>query len=157
MSMRFAEVFLRLGASLVAWMMLFSHLLWLAALYVMNCGPDGDEMYRLLLGLAPFTCGFAVLLRVTRPFAEIHSMLRWLSLPLLLLLPFALRSVWQVIRSVNLNSVAICADMEPTTWQLMWAPIQVLTLICISYMLIRVWLDSSGSAKSDDQEIEQSN
>jgi len=155
--MRFAEVFLRLGTSLVAWMMLFAHFLWLAALYVMDCGPDGDEMYRVLLGLAPFSCCFAYLLRVTRPFVEIHSMLRWLGVPLLLLLPFALRSVWQVIRSVNLNSVAMCADTEPTTWQLLWAPVQVLTLVCVSYMLFRVWTDASGDASSVDPEIEQSN
>ena len=155
--MRFAEVFLRLGTSLVAWMMLFAHLLWLAALYVMECGPDGDEMYRLLMGLAPFSCAFAYLLRVTRPFVEIHSMLRWLAVPLLLLLPFALRSVWQVIRAVNLNSVGMCAETEPTTWQLLWAPIQVLTLICVSYMLFRVWRDSRGDANSDNREIEQSN
>jgi hypothetical protein len=149
--LRFTEVFLRLGTSLVAWMMLFAHLLWLAALYVMNCGPDGDEMYRLLLGLAPFSCGFAVLLRVTRPFAEIHSMLRWLAIPLLLLLPFALRSVWQVLHSVNLNSVAICADTDPTTWQLLWAPIQILTLTCVCYMMYRVWRDSGGEANSDNR------
>jgi len=139
--MRFAEVFLRLGTSLVAWMMLFAHLVWLAALYVMECGPDGDEMYRLLMALAPFSCCFAFLLRATRPFAEIHSMLRWLAIPLLLLLPFALRSIWQVLRSVNLNSVAFCTDAEPTTWQLLWAPVQVLTLVCVSYMLVRVWSD----------------
>ena len=49
--MRFAEVFLRLGSALVAWMLLFTHFLWLAALHAMGCGPDGAEMHKLLLGL----------------------------------------------------------------------------------------------------------
>jgi hypothetical protein len=145
--MRFAEVFLRLGTSLVAWMMLFAHFLWLAALYVMDCGPDGDEMYRLLLGLAPFSCGFAYSLRVTRPFVEIHSMLRWLGVPLLLLLPFALRSVWQVFRSANLDSVGLCTDAEPAPWQILWAPVQILALTCICYMVFRVWRDSRSDTK----------
>jgi len=137
--MRFAEVFLRLGCALVAWMMLYTHVLWLAALYAIGCGPDGDEMHRLLLGLAPFTWGFAFLLGVTRPFAEIHSMLRWLGIPLLLLLPFTLRSIWSIFQTVNLNAAAICSHETPSTWQLLWAPLQLLTLLLVAYMVIKVW------------------
>ena len=65
--MRFAEVFLRLGCALVARMMLYAHFVWLAALRSVGCGPDGDELHRLLLLLVPATVGFALLLRVTRP------------------------------------------------------------------------------------------
>jgi hypothetical protein len=120
-------------------MMLYAYVLWLAALYVVGCGPDGDELYRVLLGLAPVTAAFAVLLRVSRPFTEIHSMLRWLSIPLLLLLPFVVRSLWQVFQLVNLDAVAICANTVPSTWQTLWVPIQVLTLIWVSYMVVDVW------------------
>ena len=120
-------------------MMLYAYFLWLAALYAMGCGPDGDEMHRLLLGLAPFTCGFAFLLRVTRPFADIHSILRWLGVPLLLLMPFAIRSVWAVFQSVNVEGSAICAAGAPTTWQSLWAPVQLTTLLLVTYMVIQVW------------------
>ncbi len=137
--MRFAEVFLRLGVALVAWMVLYAHTLWLAALYAIGCGPDGDEMHRLLLGLMPITCGASFLLRATRPFAEIHSMLRWLGVPLLLLLPFALRSIWHTFRPVNLEAAAICASGPPTTWQLLWSPLQVVTLLIVAYMIFSVW------------------
>ena len=137
--MRFAEVFLRLGSALVAWMMMYAYFLWLSAVYVIACGPDGDEMHRLLLGLVPFVCGFAFALQVTRPFAEIHSMLRWLGVPLFLLLPFALRSVWNVFQTVNLNSVAMCTDQAPPAWQLLWAPLQTITLSLATYMIVRVW------------------
>ena len=92
--MRFAEVFLRLGTALVAWMMLFAHFLWLAALHVIGCGPDGDELQRVLLGLPPVTCVFAALVGVTRPFSEIHGMLGWLRLPLGVLILLALRTIW---------------------------------------------------------------
>jgi hypothetical protein len=137
--MRFAEVFLRLGSALVAWMVLYAYFLWLAAAYVIACGPDGDEMYRLLLGLVPFVCGFAFALQVTRPFAEIHSMLRWLGVPLFLLLPFTLRSVWNIFQTVNLNAAAICAEQVPPTWQIAWAPLQMITLLFALFMIVRVW------------------
>ena len=135
----------------MAWMMLYAHVLWLAALYAIGCGPDGNEIHRLLLGLVPVTVGFAFLLRVTRPFAEIHSILRWLAIPLLLLLPFALRSLWQILQSVNVDASAICESGAPETWQTLWAPIQLLTLLLVSYMVAKVWrsvkLDAANSSK----------
>ena len=130
-------------------MMLYAHFLWLAALYAMGCGPDGDEMHRLLLGLAPFTCGFALLLRVTRPFADIHSILRWLGVPLLLLMPFAIRSIWHVIQSVNVEATAICAADAPTTWQSLWAPVQLITLLLVAYMVIKMWRSVVRDKASD--------
>jgi len=146
-----AEVFLRLGCALVAWMMLYAHILWLAALYAIGCGPDGDEIHRLLLGLAPFTVGFAWLLRLTRPFTEIHSMLRWLAVPLLLLLPFAARSLWQVFRLVNIDARAICASATPGTWQTLWVPIQLIALLLVAYMIVQVWRSVLLDAAADTQ------
>jgi hypothetical protein len=137
--MQFAEVFLRLGLALVAWMVLYAHFLWLAALYAMGCGPDGDEMHRLLLGLAPFTIGLSFALRATRPFDEIHSMLRWLGVPLILLTPFAVRSAWQVLRSVYVAGESICGGATPAAWQNVWAPAQFVTLTLALYMIFRVW------------------
>jgi len=137
--MRFAEVFLRLGSALVAWMMMYAYFLWLAAVYVIACGPDGDEIHRLMLGLAPFVCGFAFALPLTRPFAEIHSILRWLGVPLFLLLPFALRSVWQVFQTVNMSSSAICASGAPSTWQSFWVAVQLVTLMLVCFILVKEW------------------
>jgi hypothetical protein len=97
----------------------------------------------------PFTCGFAFLLRVTRPFEEIHSMLRWLGVPLLLLAPFALRSIWQVLESINVEGSAICASGAPTTWHLLWAPLQLGTLLLVAYMIVRVWRSVARDASGD--------
>lgn len=129
-------------------MMLYAYIIWLAALHAMGCGPDGDEIHRLLLGLAPFTVGFAFLLSVTRPFAEIHSILRWLAIPLLLLLPFAVRSLWEVFQSVNRDASAICASGAPENWQTLWAPIQLLTLLLVLYMVVKVWRSVALDAAS---------
>lgn len=137
--MKFAEVFLRMGTALVAWMMLFTHFVWLAVLYVTDCGADGDEMYRLLIGLAPFTIGFAVALRVTRSFAEIHSMLRWLTVPLAFLALLCLRTIWSVFETVNRQGVALCEPGEPAGWLMFWAPVQLLTVIVVLLLAFRTW------------------
>lgn len=153
--MQVSEVLLRLGSSLVAWMMLYAHLLWLAALHAMGCGPDGDEMHRLLLGLAPFTCGFAFAIRLTRPFEDIHKILRWLGVPLMLLMPFAFRSTWEVFQQVNLKSLAICAQGPATGWQSLWPAIQCITVLLVAYMVVNVWrsvmIDSKNQQNSQNK------
>ena len=136
--MKFAEVFLRLGSSLVAWMMLYAYVLWLAVLNTLGCGPDGDEMHRLLLGMAPAACGFALLLRVTRSMPEVHSIIRWLAAPLLLLMPLALISIWSVFTRASVESLSICANNSAVMWERAWAPVQLLSLSFISYLLVQV-------------------
>ncbi len=142
--MRFAEVFLRMGTALVAWMMLFTHFVWLAVAHVAGCDPDGDEMHRLLLGLAPFTCGFALLTGVTRKFPDIHAMLRWLFVPLLLLTPFCVRTIWGVFNTVNVAGQAVCADGQPPVWQQFWAPVQLVTVLTVILVAVHFWRSTSG-------------
>lgn len=150
--MRFAEVFLRLGSSLVAWMVLYAHFLWLAAVHAMGCSSDGDEMYRLLLGMAPITCGFAFALQLTRPFPDIHRILRWLGVPIVFLLLLAIRSVWQVFVRVNLESLAICGNAEPSGWQLLWPMTQLVTMLLVTYMIFNVWKNAGSDAESADSD-----
>ncbi len=147
--MRFAEVFLRLGCALVAWMVTFAYVVWLAALHAMGCGPDGDEIHRLLLGMAPAAALMALLLRVTGPFEEIHRMLRWLAVPFALLLPFGLKNIWQVFEQSNLNNEAICSATEAATWQQIWAPAQFLALLVITGLIVKVWHDARRTAQPD--------
>ena len=137
--MRFAEVFLRLGSALVAWMVIYAHVLWLAVLFRLACGPDGDEMHKLLLGLAPITIGMAFVLQATRPFSEIHRMLRWLGVPLALLSPFVARSIWQATDAVIINESAFCANVPPSAWQIAWAPVQIVTMAIVLLMVLRMW------------------
>lgn len=150
--MRFAEVFLRIGSVLVAWMVLYAHFLWLMALSAIGCGSDGDEMLQLLLGLAPVTVAMAISLRVTRPFPEIHSMLRWLGVPLLLMLPFSLRSIWLIFSMVVYDSTAVCAASPPPTWQLIWAPVQIIVVGVAIYSVIRVWRTVKADAAAAESD-----
>ena len=137
--MRFAEVFLRLGCALVAWMVLYAHFVWLAALGNIGCGPDGDELHRVLLGLAPVTIGFAFLLRMTRPFEEIHRILRWLALPLAAFMLAGTYQVFLITRSVFVTGLAICSTVDAAAWHQLWGPVQMLAVIVSAAMIIRVW------------------
>ncbi len=140
--MRFAEVFLRLGSSLVGWMLVYTYAVWLAALHAMGCGPDGDEMHRLLLGIAPFAVAIAFVLGLTRPFPDIHRILSWLVVPLALLLPFMLRNTWAVFGNSNLDGLAICSGDPATTFDQIWAPAQFLVTSVIFVLVVKIWRDA---------------
>lgn len=133
--MRFAEVFLRLGASLVGWMMVFTYLVWMAALHAMGCGPDGDQMHRVLLGVGPLALVMALALRSTRPFPDIHRMLGHLAWPAALLGLLALKNIWVVFERTNLGGLAICAETAPSTLQMSWAPAQFFIVAALAAVL----------------------
>lgn len=130
---------LRLGCALVAWMVIYTYGLWLAVLRVTGCGPDGDEFWRLLLGFAPFAAGFSLLLGASRPMPELHGILRWGFVPLVVLVPLALLPVWDTFTAVNLAGEGICSPSPAGVWQLWWAPLQLITLIVIIVFTVRTW------------------
>lgn len=140
--MRFSEVFLRLGCALVAWMMLYAHFVWLAALRGIGCGPDGDELHRVLLLLVPVTVGFAFLLRMTRPLDEVHRVLRWLGLPLAALMLAGAYHAVVISWSVYETGLAICSPGAATTWHAYWGLAQLFAIAVCSAMIARVWRDS---------------
>jgi hypothetical protein len=136
---RFSEVFLRLGSSLVAWMLVYAYAIWLAIPGVRECGPDGDELHRLLLGMVPVACVAALLLGLTRPLPEIHSILRWFGIPLALLLPLLASNIRAVGSRVMFDGEAICGEGAIATWQYLWAPAQAVAAIMVGAMVFRVW------------------
>lgn len=137
--MRFSEVFLRLGCSLVSWMVLYAHFLWLALVGRIGCGPDGDEVFRVLLGLVPLTVGLSFLLSTTRPLEEIHKILRWLGAPLVLLLPFIVLSIWKTFNAVVLIGDKLCSTGTPQIWEQAWAPAQLIAISLALLMMLRMW------------------
>ena len=144
--MRFSEVFLRLGCALVAWMMLYAHFIWLAALGNIGCGPDGDELHKVLVGLAPVTIGFAFLLRMTSPLEEIHRILRWLGLPLAAVMLVGAYHVLVISRAVYATGEGICSSGAATAWHQFWGPAQLLAIVVSAAMIIRVWRSSAATA-----------
>ena len=120
-------------------MMLYAYLLWLAAARVAGCGADGAEMYAVLLGLALLAAPSAFAVRATRPFAEVHALLRWLAVPLALLTPLALATVWQVFGRVHGEGEALCSALAPPAWQQAWVAAQLAALGLILVVLLRLW------------------
>jgi hypothetical protein len=136
--LRFADIFLRLGTSLVAWMVLYAYLVWLAALRAMGCGADGAEMHQLVLAMSIISCPVVFLTRATSTMPEVHSLLRWLGVPLLILMPFGLLSAWDVFSRANGRSLSICTNSTAQPWEQLWAPMQFTAVVIIASMLIRV-------------------
>lgn len=137
--MRFAEILLRLGLSLVAWMIVYAYFLWLTVLHLVGCAPDGPEMYRVLLGGAPFAAGTSLLLRSTRPLLDVHRILRWLAIPLVLLLPLILRNIADVLIRVKLGTGSLCDFEASAAWHAWWAPLQLVALAVVIYKVVDVW------------------
>ena len=135
--MSIPEVLLRLGCVLVAWMVVYTQCIWLATLRTIGCGPDGDEMWRLLLGFSPFAIGFAVLLTAIHALPEIARILRWAALPLVVLVPLAALPVMSALNATTFGGDPICGD--PAAWHRWWAPVQIVTLVSISFAAIRAW------------------
>jgi len=128
-----SEVFLRIGCSFTAWMVIYAYFIWLAVVERAGCTADGDEIFRLLLGMAPLAAGAAFLLRTTRPFPDIHRMLRWLGIPLIGLLFLTIPVIWDVLNLVNVNGGTICDFEVRASWHAFWAPVQLAaTGICIA-------------------------
>jgi hypothetical protein len=79
------------------------------------------------------------LTRVTIKFPDIHAMLRWLTVPLLVLMPFCLRTLWGAFETINRLDQAVCGIGQPPAWQSAWVPLQVLTLAVVLWFLINGW------------------
>ena len=137
--MRLAEAFLRIGSSLVGWMIIYAHVLWLAVSARVTCGAEGAELFAVLLGLTPLTLIAAPLVLVSRPLEDVHRMLRWLGAPLMLLLPFCLYAVYRVFQTVYGANTSICGDAEAPVWQLWWVPIQLCITVLVAIAIVLAW------------------
>lgn len=117
-------------------MVVYTHCIWLATLRVIGCGPDGDELWRLLLGFVPFAVGFAFLLVAIRRSLEVARILRWLAVPFVALMPLAAIPVVSALSASTLGSQPICGD-DLAWWHIWWAPVQIVALTIIAW---RVYL-----------------
>ncbi|MGI9326039.1 MAG: hypothetical protein ACR2PZ_12520 [Pseudomonadales bacterium] len=143
--MSLAEMLLRLGCTMVAWLMIYTHLLWLATLRVVSCNSDGDAMWRLLLGFAPIALGSSFLLTLSRRLPAVHETLRWAATPLVLLLPLALLAIWPTFISSTMANQPIC-DGPIQPWHSWWSPIQFASVCVLSFMAYRAWREQPQPA-----------
>ena len=130
---------MRLGSGLVAWILLLTYFIWLGVLGRVGCGPDGDELHRLVFGLTPFALGSAFLLRSTRSLGDVHGILRWGAALLALLLPSALYAVWTVSRRVWVANEGICGADAALFWEQAWPAAQIVALAVIAFLAVQNW------------------
>ena len=131
--MNIAEVLLRLGCALVAWIVIITHVVWLGTLRAVGCGPDGDQLWRLLLGFAAVTIGFSFLLDATRRISAVHDILRWGVVPVGFFALFAVLPVLTALTNTTLGGAPICGGAPVPAWHVWWAPVQVLTLSAVAF------------------------
>jgi hypothetical protein len=129
--MRLAEILLRLGCNLVGWMIIYSHCIWLGIIPQIGCGPEGAELYRLSLGFSPIAIGAALLLGLAHKLPSVVGYLKWLAVPLILLVPLTVSPVLAALETTTLGAMGFCESIAAIGWQRAWAPIQVATLLII--------------------------
>jgi len=124
-------------------MVVYTHCIWLVTLGAIGCQGAGDELWRLVLGFAPFTIGFSFLLSAIDRVPEVARILRWLAIPLALLIAVATRPLISALGSATLGSAAICGS-EPSAWHGWWAPAQLVTLTVVGLTVFRAWRSSDS-------------
>lgn len=137
--MRFSEIFLRLGCSLVGWMVVTAYFLWLAVAGRIGCDGETGELLRLLLFAAPVATALAFLTRATQPMPEVHEMLRWIGIVQILLLPFALATVWDVAGVVYFGRESACATQTFEGPMQFWPVVQIVAVIVCLRIFARMW------------------
>ncbi len=137
------EVLLKLGISIVAWMVIYAHCIWAATLGVAGCDADGDALWLLLLIFAPFTLGFSFSLSASTQLPEVHGIIKYLALPLVVLIPLAALPVWTTMQIATIGTAAICGDGAQASWHAWWAPVQIFTLLTVTVMAWRAWTAGS--------------
>ncbi len=145
--MTVAEILLRIGCTIVAWLMMYTHCLWLAILPRVGCASDGDELWRVLLGMVPITLLFSLLLGAANKVASVQASLRWGAAPLLLLVPLALMAIWPTFSASTLNDAPICS-LPAKGWHLWWGPIQLITLAWVCHRAYKTFTYKAPTAQN---------
>ena len=123
---------------MVGWLMVFTHLLWLATIRVVSCDTDADTMWRMLLALAPLAMAFSFLLQLTRKIGAVHSMLRWGLVPTIGLSVLAFVAVWPFFINTTLGGEPICA-VPDVAWHVWWAPLQLTAIALLLWKAVQAF------------------
>ena len=131
--MRFSEFIARLGCNLVGWLIIYSHLIWLAVVPRLGCGSESDELFRLTLASALLAIMGALMLGLARPLHGIVKYLKWLAYPGALMIPLAASAVYASIETYNTAGGTICQTSITGDWLAYWAALEILSLIIILF------------------------
>ena len=153
--MRFAEVLLWLGSHLVAWLIIYSHLIWLAVIPHSACGAEAEELFILSLGFSPLVICAALLLGPAHRLIGVVEYLKWLATPLVLLLPLAVIPVTSAFTDTTLGGNGLCPDTIAGAWQRGWAPLQITTMLFVLYAVLRFIAGRPLKSRAGRQALER--
>ncbi len=145
-----ASVFLRLGITLVAFMVLIFHLLLTALVAQLKCNGDDPGIWVLTFFSATIAFFFALTLLAARPLQSVVQTLKWGCLPVVGLLPFSLIAVLPILGASTLGGEPICSGTSAYAnllWQRAWAPVQVGLMLLIAVQAARFWSMARVSAQ----------
>lgn len=127
-------------------MVIYAYLLWVAVVRLSGCEADGDALWRLLLAAAPVAVVAATLVGLTRPITDVHHLLRWARVPVLLLVPLSMAGLWPTWEHATVAGLAVCGTGDAPLWQSWWAPAQALTVIAVAVV---AWRRSGPAARPE--------
>ncbi|MBT8135554.1 MAG: hypothetical protein KJO54_00940 [Gammaproteobacteria bacterium] len=143
--MSFAEIVLRLGVAFVSWIIIYLNFIALLVVKIAEC-PGGD--------VAPWTMSFATGLltigaALTLPYGHAlkgAAAVRFIAVPLLVLLPFALWVILPYLAGTTIDAQVVCdvskamsSGNEAAGWQRAWAPLQLAAVIAVAVNGWRIW------------------
>jgi len=160
--MRFAEIVLRVGASLGAWMIFIGYALTLAVLPRADCDPTADTLWRgtLMLGV---TSALALAFAGTGlPWRE---QLRWVAALGMAVALWALIAIAPALRGTTISGDLLCASLgsglspidAATAWrggasapviERLWGPVQCGILAGGVWQGLRYWLIGSAAREA---------
>lgn len=146
-----ASIFLRLGTTLVAYMMLIAHLLMVALVPQAKCSGDAPDIWVVTLVTALLALTFALVLLASRPLKSVVQMLRWGCVPVLILAPLALIGALPIFSSTTLGGAPICPGISAYSnlvWQQAWGPLQLGVIAIIVIQTTRYWLMAANQAEA---------
>ncbi len=146
-----ASIFLRLGITLVAYMVLIFHLMLVALVPKLKCNGDEPAIWVVTFFTAVIAFIFALSLLASHPLKSVVPMLKWGCLPVVGLLPFSLFGVLPVFGASTLGGAPICPGISAYSnlvWQQAWAPLQMGLLLIIAVQAIRYWYMAREQAEA---------
>jgi len=154
--MRLAEVVLRVGASLGAWMIFIGFALTLAALPHADCDPASDTLWR---GTLAFGLSSALGLAFAGSGLPWRRSLRWVAALAIALAVLALLAIAPALLHTLVWGDALCSSLSSTgataavragasagTLERIWTPVQACVLTAGIWQGLRYWLRAPGMA-----------
>lgn len=154
--MSLAEILLRVGCTLVGWMLAYGYCLMLAVLPEMDCVALGPRFGRDALVFAGLSALFVPLIPMGRRVAGLETIFKGFTLPLLALVPMAVVEVIPFLQGATLGGAHLCevvAAMPMSAprpfWHGFWAPMHLVVLAGLVAAASRFWWPRGDSRSAD--------